>query len=504
MKLTIQKKLAKVLFFSLFLLQVHASLSAQIKIQSGNDVVIGDETIGTPEQEGQTTVYGNGLKANLNLYLLDQSSTGDNSFGLYNQVTSGGSIYGVYNKGLFNGVPNNPAGNQTGIYNLYEGDPYVHTGIHNRTIGAPTYARGMFSWINSLTAKNFPGYSSAVGIYSNIASVNHNYIVGVAADVSYQGNGSGIVVGVSGTARNDVAGSIAYGVLGGTEGANSSSNTNYAGYFEGNVVVTGSMMQTSDLRLKTDIVDLNNAGDILSQLKPMTYSFLEDQGITLETQSMHYGFLAQEVEEVLPDLVTTVTNPARYEQLDDAEGEEGTMRLIREAQEIKTIRYSDFIAILVEGYQEQDKLISTQADLIESQQDEINEIRSELASLTASISSLIECVGCGLELPGRLFNSNGLNLPNEKSIPQIIPQLSESGYTIFPNPASKWLRVMGPPVKNHELRLFDASGRLLKEETIKSTDHRIELNNLPAGMYLLEIFNLVEQRTIGSEKIIIE
>ena len=63
----------------------------------------------------------------------------------------------------------------------------------------------------------------------------------------------------------------------------------------------GSFFNTSDLRLKENIFPINNdfANNIL-RLRPCEYTFKDD-----ESQRIHYGFIAQEIKEVFPQLVST-------------------------------------------------------------------------------------------------------------------------------------------------------------------------------------------------------
>ena len=55
----------------------------------------------------------------------------------------------------------------------------------------------------------------------------------------------------------------------------------------------------SDERTKTDIKDLNSALELLRELKPVTFHYNEEYSCNPER--MHYGFIAQEYQEVMPD-----------------------------------------------------------------------------------------------------------------------------------------------------------------------------------------------------------
>ena len=116
-------------------------------------------------------------------------------------------------------------------------------------------------------------------------------------------------VGVAGVASTGVG---VYGASS-TSVPTSWTNGNYAGYFSGDVKVTGTLTATtsttSDLRLKENVTNLNNnlAIGILSQLRPVSFTFKRDSTIfytSKDSSRIHYGLIAQEVRTILPDLVS--------------------------------------------------------------------------------------------------------------------------------------------------------------------------------------------------------
>ena len=57
----------------------------------------------------------------------------------------------------------------------------------------------------------------------------------------------------------------------------------------------------SDKRLKNSIKELDESLDLLRELRPVTYYYNKESGE--DTTRMHYGFIAQEYNKVLPDAV---------------------------------------------------------------------------------------------------------------------------------------------------------------------------------------------------------
>lgn len=87
----------------------------------------------------------------------------------------------------------------------------------------------------------------------------------------------------------------------------------FAGYFAGDVKVTGaltasSINNNSDARFKDNVEDLQESAiDKLRSLRPVSYTFKPDSMIYLkegEEKRTHYGVIAQEMKEIFPDLVS--------------------------------------------------------------------------------------------------------------------------------------------------------------------------------------------------------
>ena len=162
-----------------------------------------------------------------------------------------------------------------------------------------------------------------------------------------------LFVGVAGLASTGVG---IYGATGSYIPA-TWTNGNYAGYFSGDVKVTGTLTATtsttSDLRLKENVTNLNNnlAIGILSQLRPVSFTFKRDSTIfytSKDSSRIHYGLIAQEVRTILPDLVS----------------EDGAGYL--------SVNYTELIPFLLQA-------INTQQKQIEALSEEINMLSNNSA-----------------------------------------------------------------------------------------------------------------------------
>jgi hypothetical protein len=76
-------------------------------------------------------------------------------------------------------------------------------------------------------------------------------------------------------------------------------DSKYPVYINNDLYVTGSIYNTSDLKLKDDIASIKiDKTNELFNLNPVSFSFKSDI-----KKKIHYGFIAQEIEKIYPELV---------------------------------------------------------------------------------------------------------------------------------------------------------------------------------------------------------
>ena len=101
------------------------------------------------------------------------------------------------------------------------------------------------------------------------------------------------------------------------------STTRYTFNKNGNFTATGNVTAYSDISLKENIETIPNALDKVLALRGVEYNRID-----LEEKPRQIGVIAQEVEEVIPEVVIT--------------GEEG----------IKSVAYGNLVALLIESVKE--------------------------------------------------------------------------------------------------------------------------------------------------------
>ncbi|MGS2726399.1 tail fiber domain-containing protein [Psychroserpens sp. BH13MA-6] len=156
-------------------------------------------------------------------------------------------------------------------------------------------------------------------------------------------------------------------------------NTGWGGEFYDDLGYTGFLGTISDERTKKNISPINNALAIIEQLNPVTYYFdLEKYPTMGLNEDMEYGFIAQEVRAILPEITrikgfdTTACSPAKA-------GEQVSLT----EESFVAIDYTRMIPILTKGLQEQQQTIANQATKIQN-------LESKIQMMEAKLNQLLE------------------------------------------------------------------------------------------------------------------
>ncbi|MEA3392771.1 MAG: tail fiber domain-containing protein, partial [Candidatus Marinimicrobia bacterium] len=112
----------------------------------------------------------------------------------------------------------------------------------------------------------------------------------------------------------------------------------YKLHVNGTAYATGAAGALSDERHKNNITTINNGLETILNLNPVSFNWIDpiDSGM----EGTQLGFIAQEVETVVPSIVLTQEN------------EEMT----------KGLKYTEFIPLAIKGIQEQNELITTNSN----------------------------------------------------------------------------------------------------------------------------------------------
>ncbi|RMG98091.1 MAG: tail fiber domain-containing protein, partial [Chloroflexi bacterium] len=188
-----------------------------------------------------------------------------------------------------------------GIYtSIYSGDAAVFGEVTN---SSHYHAYGVYGKADVNPGYGYGGYFSG-GLYGIYGSAGASGIGNRYGVYGYASATSGSSYGIRGHAYGSGANYSVFGV------GQTSGSTNYAGYFSGNVTVTGTFSNPSDARLKTGEAPIEDALSIVSRLHGKQYRFKEEYRFMHLPEGEQFGLIAQEVEQVLPQLVKEEVHPA--------------------------------------------------------------------------------------------------------------------------------------------------------------------------------------------------
>jgi len=238
------------------------------------------------------------------------------------------------------------------------------------------------------------------------------------------------------------------------------------------VKVNGGIAWGSDARMKENIRDISNSFDKLKQLRSVSYNFKEDEkeqpipeklleeGISIEKiradrknapkanayllDRTFYGFLAQDVEKLFPDLV------------------------YKDSAGMLSVDYIGIIPLLLDGLKDQQTQIEEQQTQIGKQQSQIDEQREQIKQLVKLMDIK--------QINEKVFEENGI---------QSIPLLLQN----TPNPFNQATEIgyyIPETVNSANIYIYDING--FQQKNIAITERgsgttTLQASALQAGIY---------------------
>lgn len=135
------------------------------------------------------------------------------------------------------------------------------------------------------------------------------------------------------------------------------------------IYATNGVVQTSDANDKKQMIGLTDGLDKINRLRPISFQWKDD---SIDQSSTHLGFVAQEVQKVLPEVVVDG---------DWIDLPEGQGRVWQKASRLG-VKYSEIVPVLVKAVQEQQTRI-------ESQKTENDHLKKQLETQAQTLSSLL-------------------------------------------------------------------------------------------------------------------
>jgi hypothetical protein len=312
---------------------------------------------------GSNSLYSN-TTANYNT-AVGVAALGSNTTGENNTATGSSSLKNNTTGGQNSAFGRNALeSNTTGSINTATG-----TGaLSANTVGGANTANGA----SALTSNLAGGGNTAMGFNAlrNTNGSENTAIGNSAGSLNTTGTNNTAIGGYANFGANNLTNATALGygatvaasntIQLGADGTNSytavtlvktSGTVNAGGFTTSGSVTAASYITSSDLRLKSNISPLANSLATVMQLNPVHYmkkGSLASTGYTREEN----GFIAQEIQKILPFIVT-----------------EGT-----DENKLLSVDYNSFIPMLTKAIQEQQKQIEDQNAKIAAQQKQIEEL----------------------------------------------------------------------------------------------------------------------------------
>jgi len=319
-------------------LNVDIPLNLTGSVASPNSVIRAENTSNGTGVRGTNTSSGNyGFLGSYSrgVYGKNYSDYGSGIYGLTDASTGG---YGVWGLNWGNGNHGYIGSTDYGVYGEHD--------ISNNYgyLGSTDY--GVYGIHNSSGNYGYLG-STDFGVYGR------NY-----------GNAGCGVFGVNNSNGNyGLLGSPVYGVFG-------FSSSNWAGYFNGDITVSGTIYNPSDERFNENVQLFKNALSKINLMNVHTFNFkqMKEEKQLVLPEGKQIGLIAQELEEILPELVSEIVHA--YDKNEGIEGAEKDMEEI----EYKGINYIGLIPVLIEAIKELNTQNEKHQQKLVEQQRQIDEL----------------------------------------------------------------------------------------------------------------------------------
>ena len=387
---------------------------------------------------------------------------------IHNSQTSGGT-HGIFVKK----AGSNNYGHAYGVKGkIIEGD---HEG----------YLRGLLG--RAIRSNPFSS-SRSYGLYGIAGNYTSGWNYGVYGRLQGENNGAGIF----GTTEGDLA-----------------INGKYAGFFNGDVKVTNTLIAVtlteSDRRLKENIQTFNNeeiALEKLMKLNPVSYNYKHNRtefGPTSKSDTgavpqaidsslvnrEHFGFVAQELEQVYPDLV-----------YHNAEG-------------VKSINYTELIPVLVRAIKEQQTRLNKNKKQKTLQ---IKNLKTKVTELEQEIKQIkTQCCFWGdyndKKSASETGNDNNKKTTSEKGNESMLNEQQPRLYQNTPNPFNEATRIeyyLPETITKARLYIYNMQGRQVKNFDIRKTGRNsitLEGSSMQPGMYMYSL--IADGREVDTKKMIL-
>jgi hypothetical protein len=268
-------------------------------------------------------------------------------------------------------------------------------------------------------------------------------------------------------------------------GIGTTTNTTYklyvngTSYFNGNGTYNGTWL-SSDQQLKTNIDTISNVSEIINQLKPRTYFYDTANVYGLNfSNKRQYGFVAQEIEAIMPELVKAESKGEEMDSLGNVTHPGFTF---------KSVNYIELIAILTKGVQEQQKQIeSLKEDLLAKTDELTNRLNSccTIGELRSTSTNATYAHQTDIKL------TNAQSIVLEQNVPNPFAEQTSISYYLPDN------------TQKAQMLFYNSQGRLIQSVDLKEKGKgmvNVFASDLSNGIYTYTL--VVDGKIIEARKMV--
>ncbi|MEM1318806.1 MAG: tail fiber domain-containing protein [Bacteroidota bacterium] len=258
-----------------------------------------------------------------------------------------------------------------------------------------------------------------------------------------------------------------------SQAAGGASNVVY--FVFGSAFASGGVWAPSDKNLKRNIQPVSNAMEILQEIEGVTYEYRTDERPELNlNEGRQYGFIAQDVQKVMPEATQGVVN------------EEGEM------DDYIAMNYDMIIPVITEAVKEQDETIKYQEEVINEQAEEIESLKDRITRMERDEID---------PLKDRVARLEKLLLGNQPASSRV--ELRQNR----PNPANGMTTIeynIPQDMNNADLVVYDVRGVELRRVNVAVGNGSVDFDtgNLSGGIYFYSIE--VNGENVARQKMVIK
>jgi len=254
-------------------------------------------------------------------------------------------------------------------------------------------------------------------------------------------------------------------------------------------------------------VNLPHGLSLLEQLRPRTYTFnLTQYPFMHFSPEPQYGFVAQEIGSVLPNVTGNSVFRAEYDS---------TGHMIHDTIQYKSVNYIGIIPVIVAAVQELkakgDSVTHNLNTKIDSLKQVINNYQSKFNLYDDQLNNLQQMINncCKVNNNRTKEDPTGGSIPNSNTNYQMVELATENIIILdqnSPNPFEQETDItyyLPETVNNAKIMFYDNSGIIIKAVELNGKGNgalHVYASNLSAGLYTYAL--IVDGKLIDSKKMV--